>query len=351
MTATTQALLTPPGRAAIAVVGVRGDLAPVWALFRRAGDRPFPESPAPGSLWHGAFGEPGGPRDEVMLYVRGPGDAEVQCHGGVAVVRLVQRALEARGVRVVDADAWLAGEGPDRAEAIATLGRCVTVRTAGLVLDHLAGAFAREAAGIRDDLHAGRRDVPRERVATLRARERWARRLDVPWSVVLAGAPNAGKSSLVNALAGYARSVVSPEAGTTRDVVTAGIALDGWPIALTDTAGLRVGASGVEAEGIARTRRALAEADVVVRVVDGSAPIPDDDVGAALVVVTKCDLRAFGPLDPSWLRTSARTGAGVAAFGEALVRALGPAPQPGDPLPLTAAARATLDELETATRA
>src|SRR5207244_11945531 len=65
------------------------------------------------------------------------------------------------------------------------------------------------------------------------------RHLTAPWRVAVAGAPNVGKSSLVNALAGYQRSVVAPTPGTTRDVVTALLAIDGWPVELADTAGLR----------------------------------------------------------------------------------------------------------------
>ena len=86
--------------------------------------------------------------------------------------------------------------------------------------------------------------------------------------------PNVGKSSLVNALAGYQRTVVAPVAGTTRDVVTATVAFDGWPVELADTAGLRDAAESLEAEGIGQARRHLAEADVVVWVLDASAPDP-----------------------------------------------------------------------------
>ena len=88
------------------------------------------------------------------------------------------------------------------------------------------------------------------RVERLRELVPVAEHLDRPWRVVIAGAPNVGKSSLVNALAGFARSLVSPTAGTTRDVVTTRIALDGWPIELCDTAGQRESADAVESAGI-----------------------------------------------------------------------------------------------------
>jgi tRNA modification GTPase len=106
-----------------------------------------------------------------------------------------------------------------------------------------------------------------ELTAQLDALLRWSefgRHLTQPWQVVLTGVPNVGKSSLINRLLGYSRSIVYAEPGTTRDVVTAATAFDGWPVELSDTAGLRDAAGEIEAAGVERARRHLATADLAI---------------------------------------------------------------------------------------
>jgi tRNA modification GTPase len=147
---------------------------------------------------------------------------------------------------------------------------------------------------------------------------------------VIAGPPNVGKSSLVNALAGYQRAVVSETAGTTRDVVTVPVAFDGWPVELADTAGLRR-AAGLEAAGIERAERWIREADLVVWVLDGTAPaVPVPDCHSGLLVVNKCDRPVTWALSsvPSALRLSAATGEGVPGLAAAIARTLVPDPPP-----------------------
>jgi tRNA modification GTPase len=152
--------------------------------------------------------------------------------------------------------------------------------------------------------------------------------------VVIVGRPNTGKSSLFNRLAGAARAIVTDVAGTTRDLVTEVVDLDGIAVTLVDTAGLRTAAADVvEREGIARADAARQVADLVVVVLDGSAPLTHDDrdlmsktEGAPRVIVqNKSDLAA------AWLPSeiavrlvpvSARTGSGVAELSAAIVAAL-----------------------------
>ena len=96
------------------------------------------------------------------------------------------------------------------------------------------------------------------------------RHLIEPWKVAIAGKPNAGKSTLMNSLAGFDRSVVSPVPGTTRDAVGVSLAFDGWPVSLIDTAGLRESADILEEEGVRRAKEALATSDLCLWIVDAS---------------------------------------------------------------------------------
>jgi tRNA modification GTPase len=145
---------------------------------------------------------------------------------------------------------------------------------------------------------------------------------------VVVGPVNAGKSSLVNALAGHARSIVSPEPGTTRDLVTTRVVLGGWEVDLVDTAGLRGESdeSGpVERAGIARAEAAVIDADLVLRVCPADAgplPVPTSE---EISVVSKIDL---APSARGWpadaVPTSAATGTGIADLVAAIVARLVP---------------------------
>lgn len=145
-------------------------------------------------------------------------------------------------------------------------------------------------------------------------------------TVAVVGPPNAGKSSLVNRLAGREAAIVTPYPGTTRDVIEVSLELDGLPITLLDTAGLREPADPVEAIGIARARERAERADLVLCVVDGAAaPGPPDDLPGRcedrLVLVNKLDLAS----PPAWatgrddvLAISCRTGEGFDGLLERL---------------------------------
>ncbi len=140
--------------------------------------------------------------------------------------------------------------------------------------------------------------------------------------VVIAGTPNAGKSSLFNALVGADRAIVAATPGTTRDLVTARVVLADYAVELVDTAGLRATDDAVEQEGVRRADRAVEHADVVIVAVDRSRPLADEDravvaraAGArAVMVATKADLPAAWPasdLGVEALAVSAATGAGI----------------------------------------
>lgn len=219
----------------------------------------------------------------------------------------------------------------------ATLPHAPTLRTASILLDQYHGAFDRAVAAVLADLDAGR---VAEQLAELARLAPVGRHLVEPWRVVIAGPPNVGKSSLVNALAGYQRSIVSEAAGTTRDVVTVPLAFDGWPVEVADTAGLRA-AAGLEAEGIERAERFIRDADLVVWVLDATAEVPETqgaDAPRSVVVVNKVDQPARWDLGrfPDALRVSAVTGEGVPGLVATIARRLVPhAPEPGSAVPYT----------------
>ncbi|MCS7045998.1 MAG: 50S ribosome-binding GTPase, partial [Gemmataceae bacterium] len=318
--------LTPPGRSAIAVLAVRGPEA--WAvtrrLFRRgrrqeAAASPLPDNPSPGDFWLGWLGEATkGGADEVVVLVRQAAPepwVEVHCHGGPEVVRLLQELYRDHGAAITAAEDFAKRHLPPwRAEAEKLLLHAPTTRTAAIALDQWHGAFEQAMTDLRRCWQQGRRDEVATRLRRLLDLVPVGEHLMQPWRVVLAGPPNVGKSSLNNALVGFARSLVAPLPGTTRDVVTTTIALDGWPIDLADTAGLRTAADPLESAGIARAWRAQQSADLVVWLLDGSAPpLPPPEGWQGLVVVNKTDLPAAWDWSerPAAVRVSAKTGAGV----------------------------------------
>jgi tRNA modification GTPase len=274
--------MTPPGKAAVATLGVRGPLAwPIThALFRpRRGT--LPEVPSDGKFWLGHLGAE--VRDDVIVAVTQVTPTvfvELHCHGGPAVVRMIEELYAQRGVLVgkwqdIQRGTGLAWQG----DVMEWLVKAPTERTAAILLDQYEGAFHRSVEAARAALADGCIEIACELLRGLARRAALGRHLVHPWSVVIAGAPNVGKSSLVNALAGYTRSVVAATAGTTRDVTTTTLAIDGWPVELSDTAGLRGAAGAIEAEGIDRARAAVAKADLCLWVLDGAAAADGPDVG------------------------------------------------------------------------
>jgi tRNA modification GTPase len=345
------ACLTPPGAAAIATLGLAGPDA--WQLARRLfrphsqSGRLLPEQPEVGRFWVGRLGQE--LSDEVVLTVRRAAPVplvELHCHGGREVVRLLQETFQQHGAQQCS---WadferITGDDPLRAEAAVVLAQAPTVRTTAVLLDQYHGAFAR---AVQATCAALDHDDPAEAGRLLAELARYApvgRRLTSGWRVAVAGAPNVGKSSLVNALAGYQRSIVSAVPGTTRDVVTTRLAVDGWPIELADTAGLRAEAAALEKQGVQRACAAAAAADLCLWVLDGSDAFggggvsPLSGAGNLRVVVNKVDLPAAWDWNEAAgaLRVSARTGEGLAELCQALADWLVPEPPPpGAAVPFT----------------
>lgn len=315
---------TAAGRAAIAVVRVSG---PGAGRLLQELTRAAP--PERGKGLRRLMNRDGELLDEaIVLWFEGPrsytGDDlfELHLHGGAAVVEAVTSHLADLGARPADPGeftrrAFEAGKlDLVQAEAIADLVDAETEAQRRQALRNLEGGFGAAVSAWRAELveasalFEAQIDFPDEEIPgdvlkraqivlqSLQSRlsaaalDTSGERVRQGFQVVLSGAPNAGKSSLLNALSGREAAIVSDLPGTTRDVVEAQIVLDGYKVVLRDTAGLRESADPVEREGVRRARAAVDAADLVVRVSDGR--FDGEVVDASdrtLTVATKADLR------------------------------------------------------------
>jgi len=355
---TIAAISTPPGEGAIALVRVSGANAIAVAdkIFRGK------EQPSRFASHVQHFGEilDGGDRliDQVMLAVhRAPASytgedlVEISCHGGTLVSAKVLEACLRAGARVARPGefterAFLNGKMDlTQAEAVIDLIRAKTDLALRSATEQLEGRLGEKIRKIRDELVAmlaqieasidfpeegiapdkgetlrARLDSIREEIAVLLATADQGRVLREGVRVVIYGATNAGKSSLLNRLLGYDRVIVSDTHGTTRDTIEETVNLDRVPIRLLDTAGLRPSPDGLEREGIIRTEKSLQLADLRLHIADRNAAKPphfEERAGDAneIVVLNKSDL----PEHPDWsrpcgmhaLRISCLTGEGL----------------------------------------
>ncbi len=350
------AVLTPPGAGAIATLAVCGPQA--WEKLRQL-FRPrmpartaLPAEAELGPLWLGRFGVEA--TDEVVVTVTRTTPVpwiEIHCHGGPEVVRLLVESFAGHGV---PACSWAELErrrapDPFAAVALSALVGASTLRTATILLDQSQGAFRLALDTILAAWDQGDGEAGGQLLAALARSTQVGRHLTTPWRVVVAGAPNVGKSSLVNALAGFPRCVVAATPGTTRDVVTTLIAVEGWPVELADTAGLRDHAEALEHLGMARARTAVQAADLCLWVLDASTePVwPSCPLHSVCFVINKVDLPAAWDLGQAAaaVRVSARTGAGLADLCQLLARSLVPqAPPAGAAVPFTSHLCAHIEE-------
>jgi tRNA modification GTPase len=338
------AWLTSPGLAAIATLAVVGPRA--WETVRSLfhGSAPLPAVPRLGRVWHGWLGEH--LRDEVTITADLQPESdwiEIHCHGGTEVIRALMEQFASTGIAAVSWHELPLGRGrsPLQVHADFALRFALTLRTADILLWQVHGALDRALTEIRELLERGDLRTAAQRLERLNRHGRLGRHLTEPWRIVIAGAPNSGKSSLMNALAGFQRSIVAPTAGTTRDVVTTLLAFDGWPATAADTAGIRQATDELEQAGIARAEREAERADLCLWLLDGAAaPIwPVSMPRRSITIINKIDQ------PPAWdwqeavgaLRISARTVEGMEVLTHAVGKSLVPEPpSPGEAVPYTA---------------
>ena len=364
---TIAAISTPAGEGAIALVRISGPGA------IRIADKIFrgKESPSRFVSHVQHFGEvvteSGGLIDEAMMSIhRAPASytgediVEISCHGGTLVTAKVLEAClreGARGARPGEFTerAFLNGKMDlTQAEAVIDLIRARTDLALRSATEQLEGKLGQKIQNVRnalvdllahieasidfseegidpdeDDKLRGRLDLVREQIVALLATADEGRILREGVRVVIYGATNAGKSSLLNRLLGYDRVIVSDAHGTTRDTIEETINLRGVPVRLLDTAGLRTSTSAIEHEGIARTERSLQKADLRLHIVDQNAPRPghlEKSIvnGNEILLLNKSDL----PEHADWkncsaLRISCATGDGLNALESEILSRIG----------------------------
>ena len=363
---TIAAISTPPGPGAIGILRLSGPRAAeiAGACFRPLGGGALTDR-APRTLVYGELlDREGAVIDQVLAtYTRGPasytgeGTAELQCHGAPMVLSLGLEALFAQGARQARAGeftrrAFLNGRlDLTQAEAVGDLLEAGSREEARNAAGQLSGALSRRIGTVYSALvdvmahfHAVL-DYPDEDIdpftqeglsAALAAQEEALERLIATYRrgrqlkrgvrCALVGRPNAGKSSLLNALAGYDRAIVTDIPGTTRDTVEETVELGGIPLRLIDTAGLRESDDPVERLGVARSRAAMEEAELILVLWDSSRPVTEEDgrlleramaLAPTILVWTKEDLPSAPVPSPGLaspppaVEVSAKTGAGL----------------------------------------
>lgn len=359
---TIAAVATPSGKGGIGVVRISGPHVPDIARAILG------SVPLPRHATLACFRDAQGERIDhgIALYYAAPnsytGEAvlELQGHGGPVVMQQLLRACLDAGARLAEPGeftrrAFLGGKlDLAQAEAVADLIDAASGEAARSALRSLSGDFSSAVRALLEEMIELRAlteamlDFPEEevdrlhrddaaaRLAAVRdalenvlAKSRQGSLLREGIHAVLTGAPNVGKSSLLNRLAGEERAIVTPVPGTTRDSLREPIELEGVPLVLVDTAGMREASDEVERRGMERTQLELSRADLILTVVEAGAPdapfasMPGDAMAARILVYNKIDLVPGFAAPLGTVAVSAKTGEGLDCLRKAILAAAG----------------------------
>jgi tRNA modification GTPase len=295
--------ITSSAPAAIAVLMVEGPEAWGWLqLHWRPNLGSVEKMPAMNRIRYGSLSpqHDTAAGESIVLCRTGDERFELHCHGGPSASNAILESLSRHGFEIAPPDDTFRFFEPDAfsVDATRSLLQAKSLAVTRILIDQARGALAREIQTIRQSIHQNRDPDAMSRLQNLLHWEPLGLRLVEPWQVVLAGPPNAGKSSLLNKLLGYDRTIVHASAGTTRDLIPEATSLGGWPVVLTDSAGVRETDDAIEQQGVASSLEAVARADAILLLVPRDTGWSDDHErilartsGKRLLVVhTKCDL-------------------------------------------------------------
>ena len=262
-------VLTGRGLGAVAVIGLKGAAADSVLLrcFQPTSSVAFAAGQIRFGKWVGDDLSELAPESVVVPPISAE-SFEIHCHGGAAAIERIVSDLQALGVQHLESVFDFGGQSRLIAEANQALMHCTTARTAAVAMDQQRGAMLNwcldAARRIRDqsDTFA----VVQKQAGQILSRKLIGEVLNRPFRIALCGPPNVGKSSLLNRIVGYERSIIFDQAGTTRDVLSAATVIDGWPVEVMDTAGIRENADAIEREGIDRALSVASRADLVLLV-------------------------------------------------------------------------------------
>ncbi|MED5577057.1 MAG: GTPase [Planctomycetota bacterium] len=291
-------MLTPPGRAAVATVCLSGPVVrELLDLFFEPQSQGLWSSQSLNRLFYGNWLGPDGSREDLVICRKTSVAFEIYCHGGTLPTRRILGNLQDQGCRI--GSPWEAMRTETRdlisAEARWLLSSQGSQVPASILARQAMGALSNTVDQIEQLIWEGTLHEAKRLALQLLDTWSWGMRISRPPRVAFCGRPNVGKSSLINAILGYERSIVVDRPGTTRDLVMERAVIGGWPVELIDTAGLRSSTSDpLEAQGIGRAQHILKEVDGIVAVSSfpdcPAVKLPDEIQTPVLQVLNKSDL-------------------------------------------------------------